>query len=683
MDTSDHALWTMIEQQLATRREELVAQLRAALEATLFSHRATIRPAHLRRIAAAEAEAFLAFLKDKDAAAAHDQGAQRAKEGLGEPGVLRLGTILRQFCLTHLDGDRLPAGLAAAEAYSSAFLEGFMAAREAIVLDEQERIRSALQRALGRYTIQLQTAAEVAQAASSILDLNELLRTAVDLIRERFDLYYAGIFLVDEYGEWAVLRAGTGEPGQEMLRRGHKLRVGGESMIGWCAAHGQPRIALDVGREAVRFDNPLLPETRSEMALPLISRGQVMGAMTIQSSRVAAFSEEDITILQTLAGQLANAIENARLFAEAHARAEEAEAAHRRYLREEWATFLAGEKARRPVGYAYEQATATTFPIPDVRRPELDQAAQRGTVVVLTALGGPTAAGADTPLPPPRAALAAPLTLRGEVIGALSLYEVEQERTWSEDDIALVEAVAAQVAVAVENARLFQETQAALAETEALYAASRAITAARSREEIVAALVEHVGRTWLDRVVVALVIGAVEGQPVVEVQGVWDRAGQEQPGRRFTVDMIPLLAELGPQDVMWVNDLATAREIDETTRAVFQYLGVQSAAALPISTGQRVLGWLLLETTAAPHEFTEKEIRPYVTLAGQAGVALESQQLLAETERRARRERLIHEVTAKVWASPDLDGVLKTTAQELSQALGTSHAVVRLGPPSS
>jgi len=87
-------------------------------------------------------------------------------------------------------------------------------------------------------------------------------------------------------------------------------------MIGWCTAQGKARIALDVGKEAVRFENPLLLETRSEMALPLISRGRVMGAMTIQSTKPAAFSEEDITTLQTMADQVANAIENARLFEE-------------------------------------------------------------------------------------------------------------------------------------------------------------------------------------------------------------------------------------------------------------------------------------------------------------------------------------------------------------------------------
>lgn len=167
-----------------------------------------------------------------------------------------------------------------------------------------------------RRNIQLQTAAEVSRAASSILDLNTLLPAVVDLICSHFDYYYVGIFLVDESKEWAVLSAATGEAGQRMISAGHRLRIEDSSMIGWSIKNRQARIALDVGEDAVRFKNPHLPLTRSEIALPLITHGNVIGAMTIQSARAAAFSRADITALQTMADQMANAIENARLFTE-------------------------------------------------------------------------------------------------------------------------------------------------------------------------------------------------------------------------------------------------------------------------------------------------------------------------------------------------------------------------------
>jgi len=194
-----------------------------------------------------------------------------------------------------------------------------------IMRDITERKRA--EETLDRRARQLQTAAEVSRAASSIFDPDELLSQVVGLIRDHFNLYYAGLFLVDETGQRAVLRAGTGEAGQKMLGAHHQLEIGGSSMIAWCITNRQARIALDVGQEAVRFANPLLPLTRSEMALPLISRDHVIGAMTIQSDQPAAFTQEDTTVLQSMADQTANAIGNARLF----------EATQRRAAREQMA----------------------------------------------------------------------------------------------------------------------------------------------------------------------------------------------------------------------------------------------------------------------------------------------------------------------------------------------------------
>jgi signal transduction histidine kinase len=191
----------------------------------------------------------------------------------------------------------------------------------AIVHDVTERKRAEAERerlltALKHRSTQLQTAAEVSKSITTILDPEELMNQTVNLIQERFGFYYVGLFLVDEAGQYAVLRAGSGEAGRQMLEAGHRLLVGSESMIGWSVAHAKARIALDVGKEAVRFDNPHLPETRSELALPLISHSQCIGALAVQSTEEAAFSEEDIAVLQTMADQLAVAIENARLYAE-------------------------------------------------------------------------------------------------------------------------------------------------------------------------------------------------------------------------------------------------------------------------------------------------------------------------------------------------------------------------------
>lgn len=191
-------------------------------------------------------------------------------------------------------------------------------------LAERERVQQALYEAhrqlesnaqmLERRSRLLQVAAEVSRAASAILEPAVLSQQVVELVQNRFGLYYVGLFLVDERGEEVVLRAATGEAGRAMLEAGHRFPIGNSSMVGWCVANRRARIALDVGEDAVRFNNPLLPGTRSELALPLISRGQVLGALTIQSEQEAAFSDEDIETFQTMADQLANAIQNARLY---------------------------------------------------------------------------------------------------------------------------------------------------------------------------------------------------------------------------------------------------------------------------------------------------------------------------------------------------------------------------------
>jgi len=169
---------------------------------------------------------------------------------------------------------------------------------------------------LERRLNQLRTVAEISRTISLELASENFLQQLVEVIQERLNLYYVGVFLVDEEKKLAILKAGTGEPGQKMLVQGHSLEIGGKSMISWCITHQQPRIALDAGQEAVRFDNPQLPLTRSELALPLKTANEIIGAVTVQSSNPQAFDQDDITVLQGLADSLATAIVNARLFGE-------------------------------------------------------------------------------------------------------------------------------------------------------------------------------------------------------------------------------------------------------------------------------------------------------------------------------------------------------------------------------
>jgi len=230
-----------------------------------------------------------------------------------------------------------------------------------------------------------------------------------------------------------------------MLARNHKLAVGTQGIVGYVTGTGQPRIALNVGADAVHFDNPDLPQTRSEIALPLRVGDQIFGALDVQSEQEAAFTEEDVSVLSALADQVAIAIENARLFAQTQAALRATEETQARYLRQEWERLL-------PVLSAvhHEYRVSGVPPVGDAPLPEIEQALHQGAPV---ALAPAPHDGVYT------GALAVPIKLRDQVIGVIDLHETEHPREWTEEDVALVTEIADQAAQALENVRLFEQTQ--------------------------------------------------------------------------------------------------------------------------------------------------------------------------------------------------------------------------------
>lgn len=300
---------------------------------------------------------------------------------------------------------------------------------------------------LARRATHLQAAADVGHAAAALHNLDELLPQVADLIRERFGFYHVGIFLVDEAGEYALLRAAGGEGGQQMLAYGHKLKVGRQGIVGYVTGTGKARIALDVGQDAVHFKNPYLPNTRSEMALPLVAGGRILGALDVQSTVEAAFTHEDIAVLQVLADQVAIAIQNAYLFEELQTSLMETSSLYQRYSQEAWSRLAAGGV---PVGYEYDRLRVV--PIERRLSPDIVSRLQAGRVVTLKAGANGEETSGST--------LIAPIMLRDQMIGAIGFEEDAPDHQWLPEEIALVEALTGQVALALENARLFEEAQA-------------------------------------------------------------------------------------------------------------------------------------------------------------------------------------------------------------------------------
>ncbi len=331
-------------------------------------------------------------------------------------------------------------------------------------------------RDLQRRAVELQAAAEIGRAATTLRDLDSLLERSVQLITERFGFYHAGIFLVDQAGEYAVLHAASSEGGQRMLTLGHRLKIGETGIVGYVTQTGKARIALDVGQDAVYFDNPHLPGTHSEMALPLIAAGQILGALDVQSTEKEAFQEDDISTLQILADQLTIAIQNARLFGETQAALETTRVAYGNLSRNAWGKII---RHRPRVSYIAAGPGSVqvnnTAPTTDVVR-----TVETGDVILST--DGHT--------------IGIPIKIRGQSIGALRLKKQDSSSSWSHDEITLAIALSEQLSGALESARLYKESQERAARETLVSDISAHITALPRVDTILRETVQELGQTF-------------------------------------------------------------------------------------------------------------------------------------------------------------------------------------------
>jgi GAF domain-containing protein len=311
------------------------------------------------------------------------------------------------------------------------------AQRRRLITELEQRVEERTM-ALERRSVQLEAAAQVAREAAAIREIDELLDHTVRLISDRFGFYHAGIFLLDDLGEYAVLRAASSMGGQRMLERRHSLRLG-SGIVGTSAATGNPHIALDVGADATFFNNPDLPETRSEMGLPLKVRERIIGVLDVQSVEEAAFSEDDVAILQTMADQVALAIDNARLLEDSQRALKELETLYGQRVRETWRERVVQEIS----AYLYDRVSVT---------PVAERGAPEGATIPATS--EPTIL-----LEEDGHRLVSPIRLRGQLLGSIVLRREPQQAPWSSEDAAMVQEVSTQVALALENAQLLEESQ--------------------------------------------------------------------------------------------------------------------------------------------------------------------------------------------------------------------------------
>ncbi len=342
-------------------------------------------------------------------------------------------------------------------------------------LEEQTRTLNELSQDQQRRAAELQTVAQVGRAITSVQSLQELLPRIARVVSAQFGFYHVGIFLLSDDGKYAVLSAANSEGGQRLLEKGHRMRVGETGMVGYATSSGNPRIALDTDQDQVFNKNPELPETRSEITLPLKIGAQIIGALDVQSEKVNAFGTRDLEILSILADQVSVALQNARLFESTQKSLAEAETTYRRYVSREWQKVTSeGEN----LGYRYSLKGAQRLHQP-LETPETREAIHSGEEQLIQEK---------------TTRMAIPLKLRGEVIGVIHL-QTNTQRNLLEDEKDISRAIAERVSLAIENARLVEESQSRAALESTIGAISTRLTASVNMRNILQTAVEELGRT--------------------------------------------------------------------------------------------------------------------------------------------------------------------------------------------
>jgi GAF domain-containing protein len=275
-----------------------------------------------------------------------------------------------------------------------------------------EELRGTLEKQVEDRTRLLKATNDLAKVSSYILDPDELLAKIIHMFTDQFNYYYAAIYIIDPGEKWAELKEATGEAGRVLKQNHHRLELTGKSMVSTSIREKSPRISQNTSDEKQRIENPLLPYTRSEVALPLIAGDHVLGALNVQSTKTADFGLEVIETMQNMAGQVAIALENARLFQETQLRIAEMRAIQQQYLVEGWSAL-------------------------SMRKNEMEYS-----------IGESNNANTQK--------FVAPINLRDQIIGQIS---VESTADWTTEQKNLIDAVATQAAIALENARLVNESR--------------------------------------------------------------------------------------------------------------------------------------------------------------------------------------------------------------------------------
>ncbi len=534
------------------------------------------------------------------------------------------------------------------------------------LIDVTDRIEAQVE--IEKQAAELATVAEVSTAVSTTLDTQKLFQEIVDLTKERFQLYHAHIYLLSENGNRLRLVAGAGEAGDKMVAEGRQIPLSQkQSLVAQAARRRQGVVVNDVRAEAGFLPNPLLPETRAELATPMIIGGQLLGVLDIQADQVDYFTRADIDVQTTLASQVAAAIQNATQYQRAQDALEEVTRMQQLLVREGWESFMA-EQEKGVQGYRYKQEKV---------QPIKRNGADKVSAIVDEGVD-------DT-------AVYSPLTVRGASIGTIGVRDASGQPV-PEDKRQLLQSISIQVAEALERARLFEQTELSRLQTES------ALEETRRRTEELA----HINQIVTD-------LGAsldVNDSMQIVADGIAESLGIEQcrialvneDGQAMTIVAehfdpqksttalgfsIPIEGNLLSQQVLetrepvFVDDISSNLLV-EPVRDLLEAQGIKGMLILPMLVGNEVLGTLGIDLLEEGQKLNVDQVELARTIIFQAATAVQNAKLYSQTQRRAEREQLVNSINQKIQSTTSVEDALQTAIAELGRALQAQNAHVNL-----
>lgn len=518
---------------------------------------------------------------------------------------------------------------------------------------ELEEMVATRTRGLVRRAVQLQTTADIAKLATETTEPDLIMSQAVELIRERFGFYHASLFLIDETGNWAVLRASTGDAGRKMLARSHRLAIGSASIVGWVTTNRLPRVALNVEQDPFHFKNPLLPDTNAEMAVPLILGQRLIGALDVQSTEAEAFDEDDIRALEGIASELSVSIDRSRVQRDMQGQLERLERTERSGIRVAWSR----------VGRTGTAPTIHLSPQGDIVPADESRFSLLNTMPV----HGETRLSADG------SEIAVPIQVRGEIIATISARHPNPSERWTDEAVALIEAIAGQTALALESARQRDDETRRVTELEVLNRVSQAVSQMLRLDTLYRIVHRQINQVLGDTDLTIALYNVVDELITVPYSST-------EEGKAMGISY-PLGEDLTSAVIRSRQPLLLAKDAAQQA----SLLGVQdfsnqvkSWIGVPLLLGDEILGVLIVEDLIHENRYTEDDAALLSTIASQIAAGIQNAQLLEQVQRTARRERLIHEITSKVRRAPDMKTVLDTTTRELARAMNAVRSTVTL-----